>query len=112
WGTTCVEHLDGMFAFALWDADRGELFLARDRLGIKPLYYCLHAAQQCFLFASEVRALLSTGLVPRRLDPAALAEYLTYQCVPSPRSLIEDVRSLPPCTWMTVTVTGHIEHVR
>ena len=94
WGSSCLERLRGMFAFGIWDGNRSELFLARDRLGIKPLYY--YAADGLFVFASEVRALLASGLVPRRLDPVGLAEYLAYQSVPAPRTMIEGVNALPP----------------
>jgi asparagine synthase (glutamine-hydrolysing) len=104
WGRTCVEHLRGMFAFGLWDARRQELWLVRDRLGIKPLYY--YAGDGVFVFASEVRALLASGLVPRRLDPIGLGEYLAYQSVPAPRTLIQDVRMLPPGAWMVVDRAG------
>lgn len=106
WGRDCVHHLRGMFAFALWDESRRELFIARDRLGIKPLYY--FSAPGCFLFGSEVRALLESGLVPRKLDRIALWEYLGYQSVPAPRTLIEGVRALGPGCWMTVDASGHI----
>ncbi len=106
WGSECLEHLRGMFAFAIWDARRRALFLARDRLGIKPLYY--YAGDGFFLFASEVRALLASGLVPRRLDGVALWEYLAYQSVPAPRTLIEGVRALPPGSWLTVESPGTI----
>ena len=91
WGRGCVERLRGMFAFGLWDAEQQELFLARDRLGIKPLYY--YAEDGVFVFASEVRALLASGLVPRRLDPIGLGEYLAYQSLPAPRSFAETVTS-------------------
>lgn len=104
WGKDCLEHLRGMFAFALWDNVRQELFIARDRLGIKPLYY--FNAPGLFLFASEARALLASGLVPRRLDSMALWEYLGYQSVPAPRTLVEDVRVLKPGCWMSIDAQG------
>jgi asparagine synthase (glutamine-hydrolysing) len=106
WGRACVDHLRGMFAFAIWDAERQELFLARDRLGIKPLYY--YAEEGLFVFASEVRALLASSLVPRRLDPLGLGEYLAYQSLPAPRTLIQGVRALPPGAWLVVDRTGRI----
>ena len=81
WGPGCLSRLRGMFAFAIWDSHRQELFLARDRLGIKPLYYATTQPGQ-FTFASEVRALLASGRVARRLDVDGLLGYLTYQ---SPR---------------------------
>ena len=74
WGLECLHHLRGMFALAIWDSPAGELVLARDRLGLKPLYFYQHP--DGLLFASEVRALLATGLVPRRLDPKGLHTYL------------------------------------
>jgi asparagine synthase (glutamine-hydrolysing) len=110
WGRACVERLRGMFAFALWDADRQELFLARDHLGIKPLYY--YAEDGLFVFASEVRPLLASGLVPRRLDPAGLADYLAYQSLPAPRTLIQGVNALPPGAWIVVDRRGRISHGR
>jgi asparagine synthase (glutamine-hydrolysing) len=93
YGSRCVEHLRGMFAFAIWDSREGELFLARDRLGIKPLYY-LHAANQ-FLFASQVKALLASGLVKSRLSPEGLATYLSFGAVSEPLTIIDGVRALP-----------------
>jgi len=76
WGEKCLGELRGMFAFAIWDAQRTRLLLGRDPMGIKPLYYC--SAGQYFLFASELRTLLGTGLIPRRLDPAGLVNYLNF----------------------------------
>jgi len=110
WGRACVEHLRGMFAFGLWDAQRQELFLARDRLGIKPLYY--YAADGVFVFASEVRALLASGLVPRRLDPLGLDDYLAYQSLPAPRTLVHGVHALLPGTWLVVDRAGHLTQRR
>ena len=116
WGRACLHRLRGMFAFAIYDRrasltrDRATpvLFLARDRLGIKPLYH--HHRENVFLFASEIRALLAGGLVPRRLDPIGLWEYLGHQSVPAPSTLIEGVQMLPPGHWLAVnsdgTVTG------
>lgn len=94
WGEACLSRFRGMFAFALWDAQRHRLFLARDPMGIKPLYYA--EAGSYFLFASEVRALFSTGLIPRKVDPAGLENYLTYGSAYDPLTLIESVKSLPP----------------
>src|SRR3954470_2542377 len=93
WGEECVERFSGMFAFALWDAREGKLFLARDPMGIKPLYYA--EAGSYFIFASEVRSLLRTGLVPARIDPAGLTNYLTFGSSYDPLTLIEGVRALP-----------------
>jgi asparagine synthase (glutamine-hydrolysing) len=94
WGEHCLHELRGMFAFAIWDARRHRLFLARDPMGIKPLYY--FASSQYFLFASEVRTLLGTGLVPRRLDRAGLVNYLTFGSVCDPNTMIEGVFSVRP----------------
>ncbi|MBZ5722025.1 MAG: asparagine synthase (glutamine-hydrolyzing) [Acidobacteriia bacterium] len=94
WGEGCLEKLRGMFAFAIWDAKRHRLFVARDPMGIKPLYYCTSGS--CFLFASELRTLLGTGLVPRRLDHAGLVSYLTFGSVYDPITLVEGVSALRP----------------
>jgi asparagine synthase (glutamine-hydrolysing) len=92
WGDKCLARLNGMFAFALWDKAEGKLFLARDPLGIKPLYY--YADQGHFIFASEVRTLLATGMVPRKLDAAGLLNYLRFGSVYDPDTLIDGVRSV------------------
>jgi asparagine synthase (glutamine-hydrolysing) len=97
WGADCVRRLRGMFAFAVVDTRSGgapRLFLARDRLGIKPLYYA--AAQGALVFASEVRALLASGLVEPRLSKTALESYLLFGSVGEPMTLVEGVYSLPP----------------
>jgi len=93
WGEECLAKFRGMFAFAIWDARRHRLFIARDPMGIKPLYYA--EASSYFLFASEVRTLLGTGLVPRRIDPAGLLNYLTFGSAYDPLTLVEGVRALP-----------------
>jgi asparagine synthase (glutamine-hydrolysing) len=100
WGEQCLTRFRGMFAFALWDARQHGLFIARDPMGIKPLYYAQSGSY--FLFASEVRTLLGTGLMPRRIDNAGLVNYLTYGSAYDPLTLVEGVRSLPPghtLTW-------------
>src|SRR3990172_6213247 len=100
WGERCLTHLRGMFAFALWDDRAGpgggeaRVLLARDRLGIKPLYYT--AADGALLFASEVRALLASGAVARRLARDSIEAYLLFGSVIEPQTLIEGVFSLPP----------------
>ncbi len=100
WGEECAGRLDGMFAFAVAEFADGEhrnplrLFLARDRLGIKPLYYTQSGG--AFAFASEVRALLASGLVESRIAPAGVATYLLFGSLGEPGSLIEGVESLPP----------------
>src|SRR5262245_6076235 len=108
WGLNCLERLRGMFAFGLWDPRTARLLLARDRLGIKPLYY--FEGDGYFLFASEVRALLATGLVPNRLDRTALWQYLGYQSIPAPRTLVQGIRALQPGHWMTVSAEGQQAH--
>jgi asparagine synthase (glutamine-hydrolysing) len=107
WGTDVVRHLDGMFAFGVWDPARARLMLARDRLGIKPLYYC--AGSGFLAFASEVRALLATGLVPRHLDSSSLWHYLGYQTAPTPQTLLASVRMLEPGHVLTVDRSGQVE---
>jgi asparagine synthase (glutamine-hydrolysing) len=92
WGAKCLARLNGMFAFAIWDKAEGKLFLARDPFGIKPLYY--YADERHFLFASEVRTLLATGMVPRKLDAAGLLNYLRFGSVYDPDTLIAGVRAV------------------
>ena len=93
WGPECFTRFRGMFALAIWDASRHQLIAARDPMGIKPLYYS--EAGSFFLFASEVRSLLGTGLLPRRVGAAGLTNYLTFGSSYDPLSLIENVKALP-----------------
>jgi len=93
-GTQCVQRLHGMFALAVWDKRRRQLLLARDRVGKKPLFYCVRDDE--LSFASELRALIENPGVPRDLNPAALDCYLAYGCVPAPMSVFAGVEKLPP----------------
>ena len=94
WGEDVASHLNGMFAFALWDGRRQTLLLGRDRAGIKPLHYALmHGA---VVFASELKALLPHPDVPRRVDMDAVADYLAFEYVPTPNSIFQGVGKLPP----------------
>ena len=103
-GDDVVASLEGMFAFALWDANRGRLLLARDRAGKKPLYY--HDGPGLFAFASEAKALLAHPEVPRERDAEAIPLYLTYGYVPCPRTLHRGIRSLPPGHRLVATTAG------
>ncbi|BAN35500.1 asparagine synthase [Sulfuricella denitrificans skB26] len=105
WGEKCVERFYGMFAFAVWDMRHTSLFLARDRFGIKPLYYSLDGAS--LRFASSVQALLAAGGVDTSIDPIALHHYFTlHAVVPAPRTILNGVKKLPPATTMTVSTEG------
>lgn len=99
WGAECVTRLRGMFAFGIWDSGRRRLLLARDRLGIKPLYYAW--AGEFFAFASEPKALLAHPAISARVDTSALADYLTYGYVPYDRCIFEGLRKLPAAHLLT-----------
>ncbi|HEX8170313.1 MAG TPA: asparagine synthase (glutamine-hydrolyzing) [Thermoanaerobaculia bacterium] len=110
WGTKCVERFRGMFAFAIYDREREELFLARDRFGIKPLYYTTRGG--VFLFASELKALFASGVVERRLDAESLWGYLSLGSMPQPRSALAGVQMLEPATVMIVRRDGTTDSQR
>jgi asparagine synthase (glutamine-hydrolysing) len=93
-GENCVEKLKGMFAFAIWDEIQGKLVLARDRIGQKPLFYAQDGED--FLFASEIKAILAVSQRPREVDFESLYHYLSLRFVPSPRTMLRDIRKLPP----------------
>jgi asparagine synthase (glutamine-hydrolysing) len=95
WGDDCVKRFRGMFAFAVWDAGKQTLFLARDRLGIKPLYYAALPNGQV-IFASEFKALLVHPDLPREISPPAVEDYFAYGYVPDPSTILSHVRKLPP----------------
>ena len=102
WGERCVERFRGMFAFALWDRTRECLFLARDRLGVKPLHYAL-LDDGTLLFGSELKSLLAHGGLRREIDPLAVEEYFALGYVAEPRCIFTQARKLPPATTLLVT---------
>jgi asparagine synthase (glutamine-hydrolysing) len=102
-GPSMLARLNGIFAFAVWDDHTRRLFLARDRLGVKPLYYTVQ--HDLFAFASELRSLLPFIRTPQ-LDPTALADYLTFLWVPDPRTAFQDIRKLPPGHYAWAGVDG------
>ena len=111
WGEALLPKLNGMFAFAIWERDSNRLFLARDRLGVKPLY--LNNDGQRLRFASSLPALLAGGGMDTRLDPQALNYYLNFHAVvPAPHTLLAEVKKLPPASWMRVEADGRIEQKR
>ncbi len=93
-GDEFLQHLNGMFAFALWDARHQRLLLARDRTGIKPLYYTQH--DDALIFGSELKAILAYPGLPRTIDLVALNEYLSFEYVPTPRTIFQNIYKLPP----------------
>ena len=105
WGEDCLTRFGGMFAFALWDAPRKRLLLARDPMGIKPLYYYQSQgtqSEQAFLFSSEVRTLLQTGILPRKVDPTGVLSYLAFGSVYEPWTIVEGVKAVPPGHLLTL----------
>jgi asparagine synthase (glutamine-hydrolysing) len=104
WGGDCVRHFNGMFAFAIWDSRRRELFIARDHLGIKPLYYA-HVGRRV-LFASEIKALLQDADCRREVDFRSLADLFTFRYVPSPRTMFLGIYKLPPGHRMLISKRG------
>lgn len=94
WGADCLKHFNGMFAFAIWDDQEKELFIARDRLGIKPLYYFY--TNGIFAFSSELRSLLASDLISKKIDEDSLIDYLRYQTVHAPHTIIKGVKMLMP----------------
>ncbi len=99
WGTECASKLDGTFAFAVWDGKNGTLYAARDRLGEKPLYYSLTSSSD-LIFASEIKGILRSGMVPRDLDPGAIYRFLIDKGFNWDETPLEKVRSIPPGYWM------------
>jgi len=110
WGVDCLRRFRGMFAFALWDARSRKLWLVRDRIGIKPLYYSIHHDR--LVFASEIKALLADPDQPRGLDEESLFHYLSFLTTPGPETLFAGIRKLAAGTWLLVDGEGRIEERR
>jgi len=106
WGADSIKHFRGMFAFAIWDKHEKELFICRDRMGVKPLYYFFD--EEKILFASEVRSILASGMVKRTVDQNALIDYFSYQSISAPHSIIKGIRQLKAGVWMKIKA-GKIE---
>ena len=106
WGPRCVERFRGFFAFALWDGGRRQLVLARDRIGIKPLYYAVTADR--LVFGSEIKAILEHPDVPRGMDLQAMYHYLGYEFVPGPATMFQGIQKLPPAS-VLVARDGRVE---
>ncbi len=106
-GTDCLEYLDGIFAFAIWDSSQQTIFIARDRLGIKPLYYAV--IKQQLVFGSELKVLLKHPEISREIDLVALNEYLSFEYVPTPRTIFKDIRRLEPGHSLTYGEKGLVK---
>ncbi len=110
WGIDCVSRFRGMFAIALWDVRRQELWLIRDRIGVKPLYYSLHHGR--LIFASEIKALLHDSEQPRALHEESLFHYLSFLTTSAPQTLFDGIKKLPGGTWLRVRTDGAMEERR
>ncbi|HYW09257.1 MAG TPA: asparagine synthase (glutamine-hydrolyzing), partial [Longimicrobium sp.] len=110
WGIGCLRRFRGMFAFALWDERAGELWLARDRVGVKPLYYARRGDR--ILFGSEIKAILADPAQPRSVDEDALFDYLSFLAVPAPRTLFGGIRKLEGGSWLRVDRAGNVRERR
>ena len=110
WGIDCVNRFRGMFAFAIWDGRTRELWLVRDRLGVKPLYYTERAGR--WAFASEVKALLQDPAIPRAINEEALFHYLSFLVTPAPMTLFQGISKLPPGCWLRISPDGTVTERR
>jgi asparagine synthase (glutamine-hydrolysing) len=99
-GPDCVKELRGMFAFAIWDAKRKRLFIARDRVGIKPLYFC--ETDKAFYFASELKAIIADNSVPREINLPGIRKFLAFNYLPGTETLFKSIHKLPPGHYLTV----------
>lgn len=98
WGIDFVNKLKGMFAFGLYDEALNKLFLVRDRFGIKPLYYTQQ--NNTFIFASELKAIMASGVIPKKVDFSSFADYFVYRYIPSPKTIWQNVLKLPPAFYL------------
>jgi asparagine synthase (glutamine-hydrolysing) len=107
WGLECLHRFRGMFAFALWDQRIQKLWLVRDRIGIKPLYYSIHNDR--LVFGSEIKALLKDDDQLREVNEEAVFHYLSFLTVPAPNTLFKNIFKMPPATWMLIDEAGNVE---
>src|SRR5256712_12541192 len=110
WGIECVHKFRGMFAIALWDAKQRQLWLIRDRIGVKPLYYSIHHGR--ITFASEIKALLEDDEQQRAVNEEALYYYLSFNATPAPHTLFSGIQKLAPGTWLRINDEGHVQESR
>ncbi len=108
WGKACVNHFNGMFAFAIWDKKESSLFIARDRMGIKPLYYYDNFEQ--FAFSSEIRSLLTLPFIEKKINEDALVDYLRYATVHAPRTMVNGIQCLMPGHYLVLNEDGISTH--
>lgn len=106
WGIDCIKKFRGMFGIAIWDSNNQKLWLIRDRIGIKPIYYSIHNDR--LVFASEIKALLQDPYQKRAVNEDALYHYLSFLTTPAPMTLFEGINKLPPATWMCIDDDGNI----
>lgn len=107
WGPRCLDRFNGMFAFAIWDNSKKQLFCARDRIGIKPFYYSVSGDN--FIFASDIKTVLASGLCERGPDPEGLYLAMAYGIAPRPKTAFKGIRALPQAHWMLVDESGDIQ---
>ncbi len=110
WGVDCIKRFSGMFAIALWDTRKRELWLIRDRIGVKPLYYTIQ--QNRIVFASEIKAILRDPQISRKINENGLFHFLSFLSVPAPETLFDGINKLPGGTWMRIRANGETEQVR
>jgi len=110
WGVDCLQKFRGMFAIALWDTKQRQLWLIRDRIGVKPLYYSIHHGR--ITFASEIKALLEDEQQQRSVNEEALYYYLSFNATPAPHTLFSGIQKLAPGTWLRVSEDGHVQECR
>lgn len=110
WGIDFVHKLRGMFAIALWDENKRDLLLIRDRIGVKPLYYSLLSEK--IIFASEIKAILKDPSVERKVDEESFFHYLSFMATPAPNTIFEGIKKLSPGTWIKISETGEITEKR
>ncbi len=110
WGIDCINRFRGMFAFAIWDSRKRELWLVRDRIGVKPLYYSIHHGR--ITFASEIKALLQDPDQRRMVNEESLYHFLSFLTAPAPDTLFDGIKKLPGGCWLRVTAEGHVEQRR